>query len=389
MCPKGAPFTLGVVHISKELFTKMQMLEARGTIPEGTAAAATFAVIAERSCNNMMEGYYGKKAVDQAYSLAKEEQAHLDASDAIVADVRQLHRVMEATHTTSDFPVALANLRTRTVRDGYSGTESMWRDFANIRTTPDFKPIRSLRFDEAPELLVRPEGTDVQYLTLKEREDGYRVANYERAIKYTWENWVNDEVGLFAAAWRSFGRGARRTEVMVVFSAIRDGLPRTVLTAGAGVPTVDRLKEMQDKLTARTFIDADGNSVEHGFVMTDVIHGTREAQYITSALKREFLDFQGGEANPVSGAFTPHLERQWGRALGRDIVGFDSSYDWLEVSFMQGFEGGPKTYVKMPDTQDYPDEGDFEDHTLKMKMGHTLGASVIEPSAAIRVEGAA
>lgn len=365
----------------------MQTLEARGTIPEGTAAAATFAVIAERSCNNMMEGYYGKKAVDQAYSLAKEEEAHLDAADAIVADVRQLHRVMEATHTTSDFPVALANLRTRTVREGYSGTESMWRDFANVRTTPDFKPIRSMRFDEAPELLPRPEGTDVQYLTLKEREDGYRVANFERAIKYTWENWVNDEVGLFANAWRTFGRGARRTEVMVVFGAVRDGLPRTVLTAGAGVPTIDRLTEMEEKLTARTFADSDGNETEHGYVMTDVIHGTRERQYINTVLNQEKRAPE--IPNPMYGAFDAHLERQWGRALGRDLVGFDSSYDWLEVTFMNGFEGGPKTYVKMPDTQDYPDEGDFEDHTLKMKMGHTLGASIIEPSAAIRVEGAA
>ena len=370
---------------------KMRVAEALGEIPEGTASLATFATIAEVGLVAGLEGYYGKKWVSDAYSSARQEQVALDSSDAIIADIRQLSRTMEATHTTSDFPIALANLRERTVRESYSGEQSQWRGFASVVTAPDFKPIRSIRFDEAPELLLRPEGTEVQYLTLTESEEGYRVANWERALKYTWEMYINDEVGKFAAAIRSFGEGARRTEVMVVFRAIRDGVPRTVLTQGAGIPTVPRLTEMEELLTARYFSDSDGNEVEHGYVMTDVIHGTRERQAIFQVLNQEKIKIANGEdsPNPMADAFTPHLERLWARVMGRDYVGYDSNVSWLEVAFLQGFQSGPKTYVKMPTSQDYPDEGNFEDHTLHIKMGHTLGAKVVAPEGVIRAEGAA
>lgn len=375
--------------MSKELLSRFRISEAYGEIPQGTAVAATFATVAELGLKAAYEGYFSKEWVNKAYEdAAKVEQQALDISNEVVADIRELARTMEATHTTSDFPVALANLRARAIREQYAGSDSNWRTFASVTTAPDFKPIRSIRFQEAPELLRRPEGTSVQYLTLTESEDGYRVANYERGIKYTWEMYVNDEVGRFAAALNSFGRGARRTEVMVVFESIRDGLPRTVLSSGPGVPTIERLTEMEDLLTMRTYVDSDGNAVEYGYMLTDVIHGTRERQYINTVLNQENRASSPDVPNPMRGAFEPHLERLWSRVMGRDIVGYDRSVNWLEVAFLQGFEGGPKTYVKMPTSRDFPDEGSFEDHTLHIKMGHTLGAKVIVPEAAIRVEGA-
>lgn len=376
--------------MSKEIFNQMRVAEAYGEIPVGTANAATFATIAEVGLNAAYEGYFGKKWVNEAYDTAKVEQHALEVGASVIADVRDLHRTMEATHSTSDFPLALQNLRARAVREAYVGEDSRWRDFASVTTTPDFKAIRSLRFDEAPELLLRPEGTNVQYLTLGESEDGYRVSNFERAIKYTWEMYVNDEVGKFAAALRSFGEGARRTEVITVFNAINTGLVRTVLPVnGAGVPTVARLIEMEETLTTRTFVDSENNSVEHGYMLTDLIHGTRERQHVYQVLNQEHVTANPDAPNPMMGAFESHLERLWSRVMGRDYVGYDRNVNWLEVAFLQGFQGGPKTYVKMPTSQDYPDEGSFEDHTLHIKMGHTLGAKVIEPKAAIRVQGAA
>jgi hypothetical protein len=380
--------------VSKSLYLRFQLAEAKGQINEGTAAQATFATLAEKGIRAAAEGYYGKPNVAKAASDAKAEQDVLDLADELIADIAPMTRAMQnsyrmgATHTTSDFPLALANLRQRTVLDAYTGEPSRWRDFATVRTTPDFKAIRSLRFTELPELRLRPEGTDVTYTTLSESETGYRVANYERAIKYTWEMWRNDDVGGFVRMAESLGRGAARTEALVVFQAIADGLARTPLVAGVGAPTIDRLAEMERIMAARTFADSDGNPVMYGFRLTDVIHGTAQRQFINAVLTQQFRAFQGGETNPMNGAFDPHLEPLWGRVLANDLVGFDGNVEWLEVAFLEGFQGGPKSYVKLPDVRDNVDEGSFADHSLHIKSGHTLGAKVLDANAAIRVEGA-
>lgn len=372
---------------------RFQLAEARGQIKEGTAAQATFATLAEKGTRAAAEGYYGVKAVAQARSDAKAEQDTLDLADELIQDIAPMSRAMlnsfgfEATHTTSDFPLALSNLRQRELRDAYQGELSNWRSFANVRTAADFKAIRALRFSELPELRLRPEGTDVTYTSFSESESGYRVANYERAIKYTWEMWKNDDVGGFTRMAESLGRGAARTEALVVFRAIADGLPRTALTAGVGGPTIDRLSEMERRLAERTFADSDGGTSTYGFQMTDVIHGTAQRQFLNTVLTQQFTTFQGGATNPMNGAFMPHLEPLWSRVMGNDLVGYDSGAEWLEVAFLEGFQGGPATYVKLPDVTDHVDEGSFADHSLHIKSGHVIGAKVIDANSAIRTEG--
>jgi hypothetical protein len=378
-----------VIPISKTLALKMSLAEAKGQIPEGTAIPLTFASIAEVGVRAACEGYYGPKAVGDAITNAKAEQMALDASDEIIADIRPLTRMLQATHTTSDFPLALSNLRQRRIYESYAGQDSQWRDYATVITVPDFKPIRSLRLAGLPELRLRPEATDVTYATFGEAEGGYRIANYEKAVKYTWEMNLADDVGQFTRQLEALGRGAARTEALVVFQAIADGVARTALTAGIGAPTIDRLAEMERRLAEKTLTDAEqGTSIEYGFVMTDVIHGTRQRQYINAVLNQQFRDFQGGNPNPMNGAFNAHLEPLWTRVLANDLIGYDRGVEWLEVAFLEGFQGGPRTYVKLPDERDFPDEGSFADHTLHVKVGHNLGSKVIAPEAVIRTESA-
>ena len=397
--------------MSQQLNLKMQIAEARGEIPAGSAAQLTFASVAEAGLRSFAKGYYGAPVFNEAMDSAVRNRQSFaarpfqgngeindtfaeamteDIAEGYLADIKQLTSAYGATHTTSDFPLALANLRQRTLRAALPGVDSNWRDFATVTTTPDFKTIRTLSFNELPELRQRPEGTDVQYASFGESGGGYRVANYERAIKYTWEMSVNDEVGKFVRALESLGRGARRTEAFVVFQAIAAGLPRTAIAGTtAGVPTVDRVRAMRNALATRTFTDSDGALVEYGYNATDLIYGTADQDSVATILTQEYTDFQGGTRNILFGAFTPHLERLWSRVLGRDYVVYDNMFEWLEVAFLEGFQTGPKTYTKIPDVREYPDEGSFADHTLHVKIGHSLGAKVIDATAALRFEGAA
>lgn len=381
--------------MSKYLHARMELAEAKGEIPQGTAFGLTQATILEAGVRAMMDGYYGPKTVSDALlevskdkSVAKDEQLALDIADSIIDDVRNVGQILLDTHTTSDFPIALANLRRRTLRAAYEGVESNWRSFASVITVPDFKNIRAIRLSELPELKLRKEDEDVQYMTFSESEEGYRIANYERAFGYTWEMWLNDEIGLFQRMLRSAGRGAARTEAVIVFTAVKDGLSQTTPSGeGAGGPTVKRTQEVRAALAAKTFQDSDGNNIPYGYDLTDVIFGTNWRDVVHTTLNTQFTDFQGGTPNVMQNAFTPHLERMWQRVMGTDWVAYDNSVEWLEVAFLQGFQGGPKTYTQLIDVREHPNEGSFSNHRLGIKLGHTLGAKVIDATGAIRVKG--
>lgn len=380
--------------MSKTLYLKAQLAEAKGEIDPGQAAQVTYAAIVASAVQAAAEGYYGTNVLNLALSNAKVEQMSEDTLDSMLEDISDMRRVLNETHTTTDFPLALANLRQRTLRAAYEGTAPTWRSWVRpsaIITVSDFKTIRGLRVTELPELKARAEGTDVQYASFGETEDGYRVANFERALKYTWEMWLNDEVGMFARALASYGRGAYRTEQIVIFEAIAAGLVRSTENGlTAGVPDIARIQKMRQALTNRAFIDSDGKSVEYGYDITDFVFGTANRDTFTQTLNQNFVggdtQAQTSVPNPVKGAGTAHMERLWSRVFGTDYIGFDADADWLEVAFLESFQGGPLFYTKMPDT-DQPSQGSFSNHSLEVKVGHTLGAKVVDQSAAIRVQG--
>lgn len=382
--------------MAKSIFLRFQVAEARGEIPVGSSGSLTMATLLEAGVRAAMDGYYGRDAVNKAISDARAENRALEVADQLLDDVKPVVRVLQDTHTSTDFPLALANLRQRVLRGAYQGTAATWRNWLparNIRTTPDFKQIRDLRLTEIAEPTLRPEGSDVQYASFGESESGYTVANYERAVRYTWEMYLNDEVGAFMRAMESLGRGASRVEQVVIFQAIAAGLARSTEGAvTAGAPTIDRVKAMRNALTQRQLTDSDGNATDYGFDLTDMLAGVTNRDALLQILNQTYEGASNAAAsavpNVLAGAFTLHIERLWRRVLGNDYVGFDREADWLEVSFLEGFQGGPRFYTQMPDVVESLNQGSFSNNTLAVKISHVLGARVIDPNAAIRVQGA-
>ena len=92
----------------------------------------------------------------------------------------------------------------------------------------------------------------------------------------------------------------------------------------------------------------------------------------------------GGPPNPLRNRFNAIPDQFMASYLNRDIVGFDDSVDFMEVSFLEGFQGGPRTYTRIPDSS-RPEEGSFENKTLAIKLAHCIGAKVVELSAVRRL----
>lgn len=385
--------------MSKYLYQKMLLAEARGEIPDGQAGRLTAATIIESGLRAMARGYYGPAAVSDALkdvrslSTAQREAEAERIADSLIADCRPMNRALQDAQTTSDFPLALANLRTRVLRPTNSPVvTSDWRNWnTRVRTVPDFKNIRGLRLSIPGDLLPRAEAEDVKYTSWGESEDGYRVGNFERAASYTWEMHLNDEIGLFDSLMEEMGKAALRTEVRVVFQAIYDGLPQVTDPAQAGAASIATLKAVRTAFGTQTATNADGVADDLGRDITDIIFGTDQRDVIAQILAQEFENgsggARGGTPNVLRGAFTMHFERLWRRVFGPDYVVFDNTVQWLEVAYLSGFQGGPKTYQKLPNVDVFGDEGSFENHTLSVKVGHTLGAKVVDPTGAARIKG--
>ena len=399
--------------MSKVLHLKFREQEARGRLPKGMANPLTYATLAEAGVRAALEGYYGTPAVREAYSAARDEQRAVDISDDILGDVRSILKVYGSVEdamragkdwapgimaagggglTTSDFPKALASLRQRTIRQETPIGRSMWRSWVaprNIRTVPDFKQIRGLTPGQAGELKLRPEGTDVQYTKLSFTADGYFLANYERAVGYTWEMWLNDEIGLFTTLLRKLGEGAARTEAIVIFNAILNGVSRSAETGiTTGGPTSDRIVAARKAMAARTVTDADATSTVGEIMGSDIVYPSEWEDTVDIALGTRYTDFNMGAPNLAYQKLSPHMERLWARVFTSDWIVFDRDVDWLEVAFLEGFQSGPMTYTQLPDEREHPDQGSFSKHSLAVKVGHNLGAKVTNTNGVLRNQGA-
>lgn len=387
--------------MSREIYHKMELVAARDGLPAHTAHMMADAIILERAAQWVIDSYLpggleaARKAFPAVKSDAKTEQEVLDSSETFLEDMRPIIRVFKDTHTLGDFPNLLGRLRQWRLRQMYDGVSPMWRNWVNssaITTTPSFDVIPGLRVTAAPELMRRAEADNVQYMTFSEApESNFRAINYERAIRYTWEMSLSPN-GLRAlqAMATSAGNAARRTEETVVLTAVA-AVPVSAENGlnSAAAFSIARADAMRKALSGRTTTDGDGKTRKIGLRMTDLIYPADEiTTQVLTVLNQEFTDFQGGTPNPVRGSFRAHGESRLFDFIGLDYIGFDRNVNWIEVVYLEGFEGGPKTYTKLPNVQQYQDEGSFENHTLDLKVGIALGAMAVATEAVARGDGA-
>ena len=374
----------------KDVLHEYQRAEDRNLIPEGSAYRATFSTILESGLVHFHRAYFGEKNFAEARRDASARQAQHEGEqtmgalqESLLSDVSRVTRSLRETHTTTDFPVILANLRGRVMRDNFSPIDSDIQQMAATRPVSDFKPIRGLRADTFGRLPRRPERTDVKRTTFGTTEDFYAIANYELAFDYTWEMWVNDDIGVFSRGLEELGIAARRTRALVIFDAISDGLARTVVGT-AGGPTIQRLIDVNALLADRR----DAKNRIRSLSMSDIAFGAKWKGLAASALNSEKRTATAdGDGNPAYKIAVPHEEAMMAEVLGDDWLAWDNRSKWLEFAVLNQFQAGPLTYAKAPDVTDHVDQGSFDNHTFCVKVGDAIGAKVVDDTRIIRVRG--
>ena len=233
----------------RNIHTRFLVAEGKGQIPASSALGFTVAAALMAGTKSFYEGYYGSQAWADARNSHRAQTREservsgevMESAMSAITD-RNTARALTEAHTTSDFPLLVQNIKDRVIRQEYNPVQSdiASAPFVQRRTTSDFKVMQDVRNSALSEIPVRPEGTDVELTTLTQTGDGYRVANYERGIEFTWELFLNDNLSVFNNALAQLGRAANRTRALALFRQIQAVIAQSTLGT-AGGPDVTRV----------------------------------------------------------------------------------------------------------------------------------------------------
>jgi hypothetical protein len=392
---------------SKQILHAYQLAEARGTIPEGHVNRLAVATVLAAGVTAFHRAYFGDKEWGKAVEdsrVAKHESHELAmglVENVLLSDVKPILRQLGAVQTTTDFPLALAQIRERVRRGSYNPVESSFWQVATRRTAQDFKKLRGVRTDPFNRLPKRPEGTDVEYADFGSTEDGYQVANYELAVALTWEAWINDDISEFVTALANLGVAGRRTRGLVMFEALK-AITRTTPsgandegTAAAGGPTRANLVWAYQTLADQT--NADGKPIPR--LLTDIAVPAKWTITGRQALNSEFTVLAGGSGksresqnNAAFGLAQMNVEAMMaevtaGTSTATDWLAYDRTQQFMEFAALRGYEGGPRTFTKMPDVVETDMEGSFDNKSIAVKVSDNVGAKVVDEKSVLLVAG--
>ena len=89
-------------------------------------------------------------------------------------------------HTTTDFPLVLANVAKKTLRAAYAEMPQTWRPLVRIEELADFKEVARIQIGDAPKMQEKKEGAPVTYGKLR-RSAGKIQAPYLRTRDFIHE----------------------------------------------------------------------------------------------------------------------------------------------------------------------------------------------------------
>jgi hypothetical protein len=135
-----------------------------------------------------------------------------------------------AFHSTSDFPLLLANVAGKSLNAAYKEEMQSWRPLARQKNLPDFKPMSETQIQGAVTLLPTGENGEYENSTFVEAAANWNLVTYARRLPIGRQLIINDDLGALNDAPAKLGRGARLTENNLVWALLTAGTNGSVTT---------------------------------------------------------------------------------------------------------------------------------------------------------------
>jgi hypothetical protein len=316
--------------------------------------------------------------------------------------------------TTSDFPILLGGIMDRTLLGGYREYPASYEMWCKInRNVKDFRTI-SRGFlnlaDGALDTVAQQE--EYQAAGAGEGQYTYAVQKFGRKFKFSWESFVNDNLGAFSEVPMALGRAARRTTARFATSLICDAAGpaaaffnqpnNNVLPGGAGSAlTVTSLTAAANLLAQQ--MDTGGEPIFNDPAVLIVPPSLKiTAMQIVNALQIRAQTAGGADAGGAQQLDTTNLfqglkvavEPYISRLITAGTVGqttwflaadpTQSERPAVEIGFLQGHEE-PQIAMKSPnavmvgggDVNAFA--GDFDTDSIEFRVRHIVGGTLMDP----------
>jgi len=302
-------------------------------------------------------------------------------NDEMVKRSFQLH-LRGGMHTTSDFPLLLADTVNKTLRDSYEAAPQVWKPITREVSVSDFKTITRTQLGDAPALELLPEGADIKAGTTSESKESYAIETYAKMMRVSRKMIVNDDLSAFTRIPENFGRRAAELEsdllwrIILANAALNDGVAlfhashNNLSSGGAAAIAVASIGAARSAMRKQTGLNGARINIQPMWLFVPPELETIAQQFVTS-----IVPAVGSNVNPFANnlkvAVEPRLSDTTFHASASATAWYLTAdagmVDMLELARLQG-DGGP-----VIESEDM-----FDTEGMKMKCRYDLGAKAID-----------
>jgi len=278
--------------------------------------------------------------------------------------------------STSDFPLLLANVAAKRLRDGYGTAVQTWKPFSRQSNVPDFKDRTIVMLTGLPEFKKVREGGEYTYATFGEDQTKYAIGTYGRIVAITRQTIINDDLGAFDRIPSLLGRAAAEFESDTVWNLI---LNNQTLSDGkalfhadhgnlaaAGAAPSDTTLEAVD-IAMGSQLDAAGKPLN---LRGKYLAVSRKHKVAAQKLLTSVQATKTGDVNVFQNSLELIVEDRLYVSGGNSpwfVIGDPAQWDTLEYAYLEGSEG---LYTEQ--------RVGFEVDGIELKARLDFGASAID-----------
>ena len=132
---------------------------------------------------------------------------------------------------TEQFAAVVDNFANKTMLKGYNERPVTFKNLVSKGSNKDFKPVYKYRLglDGVPEVMP-PESSEFKYQSMKDERVATSIATYGKAISFTREIFINDDLGMVVKAIRNQAAGFRRLQEEKFYTLLVSGITYNTTT---------------------------------------------------------------------------------------------------------------------------------------------------------------
>ncbi|AOZ05959.1 prohead protease/major capsid protein fusion protein [Cupriavidus malaysiensis] len=252
-----------------------------------------------------------------------------------------------AYHATGDLPLVFGGVIARTMREAYTTAPKTFDRWARRGTLSDFRPVTRVAFDAAVQFERIRESGEYKYGKLMEGGEVIQLGTYGKAVAFTRQMIINDDLSALQRLPLFFGRAAADMESDLVYACLldnpklADGKPlfhadHKNVGAGAAIG-IDSLSEARVALRTQKSPAGGTLNLLPKYLLVPAALETAAWQYTSGA----YVPNVALQQNPFVGALEPIVEARLDAADPKAwyLLADPAQIDTVEYCYLEGEEG--------------------------------------------------